>query len=1171
MADPLISTSFAAGELTAALNGRVDLVKYRTGAAVMRNFFVDYRGGASTRAGTQYAGSSRLVAERPAPRVIPFVFSSTEAYALELNGSTMRIVFDGAYVTETGVNVTAGNNGLILTVTAPGNPYAIGDAVRVDGITGLARPNGISGVNGRTFQVMGVGAGVVALGAIDETNDYVVIDATTWTPYVSGGTIRRIYEIATPWNGFVLFELNFVQSADVLTVVHPDFPAYDIRRTSLTAWSIVQQTYGAAVGPPVSVSFAPINNDLSDPQYYIVYVLTTVDATGRESTPSGNVIMSNRALDQVTEPNVSNALGWLGVVNAYKYRIYAALPVPIGLLGAGPYVVGLLGESFDGSFLDVNYAPDFSVAPPQARNPFLNTGIAAATIVNSGSGYVSPSLTIVDGTGSGGYVALSSDTSLTAAPYGGLVVANILSGGTGYSAPTAVITDVAPLGSGLVLAFSGAWVANPLGTGFMPAPGSITITNGGSNYHHNSYSNFIIGTASAQVGANVLQIDITSVVGGVVQTISWANTDVSPVPTTGMSSTNASTIAFAYGTDTTGSGAVVQLTIGGGDNPSCVAYLQQRLVFAGSRNKPSTLWMSRPGQFTSFDVSDPVQDDDAITAALYAQEVNIINALVVVNGGLMALTSGGAYFISGGASDAAITPTTVRAPAQAFSGALPLAPVRIGDSVLYSQARGTGVRNLEFNFYSNAFTGADVSVLSGHLLEGRRIVQWAYAEEPMKVLWCVRDDGILLSLTYLKEQEVYGWARHDTQGEVVSVCSVPEGREDAVYLVVNRYVPGAGGFVYMVERMASRLFGANPAATIAAQPEKSWCVDGGAQYPLTTPDTDIMFGEDQGLGILYSVEIVSPGSGYTAPIVQIDDVSGLDGAITLSITGGQVTGATVTNAGSGYVSPTLDVRDPTGVGAVVFVRVVNKVRFLFGANAFSGADVGKVLRVRGGKGPIIEVPTPNVLIADMQVLPAGLANMTGLILPKVMAGEWSLTAEVSTIGGLDHLNGSTVQVLCDGNVNDPQVVVDGCITLDRPASCIIAGQGFTCQLQTMRLETAQQPTSQGRRKEIAYTVLRMKDARGMRAGPSWDRLSEIKDRTSSDAMGLELPFQEGGGTLEPDYEGAPTAPRPLTYLDKSFISAPQWSPEGIVCMQQSYPLPATILAVIPWVENGDNL
>jgi hypothetical protein len=181
-----------------------------------------------------------------------------------------------------------------------------------------------------------------------------------------------------------------------------------------------------------------------------------------------------------------------------------------------------------------------------------------------------------------------------------------------------------------------------------------------------------------------------------------------------------------------------------------------------------------------------------------------------------------------------------------------------------------------------------------------------------------------------------------------------------------------------------------------------------------------------------------------------------------------------------------------------------------------------------------------------------------------------MTAAVTTIGGLDHLNDAVVQVLADGNVQSTKTVVDGCITLDEPATRIIVGQGFTAQLQTMRLET-QQPTSQGSRKLIAALHLRIKDTRGLAAGADWSHLNEVKER-DNEPMGVPIPFQSGGGApLDEAYPGAPSAPHPLWYADKFIILSSGWDDDGVVCLQQSYPLPATVLAVIPSILDGDNM
>jgi hypothetical protein len=365
----------------------------------------------------------------------------------------------------------------------------------------------------------------------------------------------------------------------------------------------------------------------------------------------------------------------------------------------------------------------------------------------------------------------------------------------------------------------------------------------------------------------------------------------------------------------------------------------------------------------------------------------------------------------------------------------------------------------------------------------------------------------------------------------------------------------------------------NPAANVPAQPEEAWCVDAGAAYALTKPTTAILYGEAFSIGALYEVTIEAGGTGYGGTLtVTVEDVKGTGGQITVTQTGGVITGAVVALAGQNYEAPRATVTGSLGgSGAVISVRAVTKFRITTEGAPFAVGDVGKVVRVRGGKGPVLEVPATNQIVVDFfDALPAGVPNIPGIVIARVEQGDWSMTAAVTTIGGLDHLNDAVVQVLADGNVQSVKTVVDGCITLDEPATRIIVGQGFTAQLQTMRLEI-QQPTSQGSRKLIASIHLRVKDTRGLAAGADWSQLTEVKER-DDEPMGEPIVFQDGGGLPLADiYTGAPSAPRPLWYSDKFIILSSGWDDEGVVCIQQSYPLPATVLAVIPSILKGDNM
>ncbi len=235
--------------------------------------------------------------------------------------------------------------------------------------------------------------------------------------------------------------------------------------------------------------------------------------------------------------------------------------------------------------------------------------------------------------------------------------------------------------------------------------------------------------------------------------------------------------------------------------PGAVTIHQQRLCFGGSTGFPETLWCSRIGSYLDFGVSAPVVDDDSISVTLAANTVQEIRGLLSL-GDLLVMASGGAWRIGTGDQDA-LTPANIGAKLQAFRGSAKIDPVGVGRSALYVQEKGQIIRDLSFELNSNSYQAFDMTTMASHLFDGYQITDWAWQESPFQTLWVVRSDGTLLSCVYVREQEVLGWAQHETQGLVESVCVVPEGNEHVVYCSIQR--PINGTFVRFVERMASRL------------------------------------------------------------------------------------------------------------------------------------------------------------------------------------------------------------------------------------------------------------------------------------------------------------------------------------------------------------------------------
>jgi hypothetical protein len=239
---------------------------------------------------------------------------------------------------------------------------------------------------------------------------------------------------------------------------------------------------------------------------------------------------------------------------------------------------------------------------------------------------------------------------------------------------------------------------------------------------------------------------------------------------------------------------------GSADNyPSTVTYFQQRQAYANTNNDPEKVFISRTANFHNFTSSAPVRDDDSISFTMSGRQVNSVTHLLDL-GRLIVLTSGGEWAAEG--SNGVLTPSDINLKQYSYNGSSNIEPLVIGSNALFVQARGSAVRDLAFDYQVDGYRGNDLTIFAAHLLDNYTIIDWTYQQIPHSIVWAVRSDGVLLGLTYVQEQQVLAWHRHDFDGLVESITCVPEGTEDAVYVVVKRTIGGVSK--RYIERMTER-------------------------------------------------------------------------------------------------------------------------------------------------------------------------------------------------------------------------------------------------------------------------------------------------------------------------------------------------------------------------------
>lgn len=694
--------------------------------------------------------------------------------------------------------------------------------------------------------------------------------------YTNGQTLvdsnGDVYEVATPYDEADLFELHYTQNADVLTIVHVDYPPKELRRYSLTDWRLVNADFAPPCNPPTGLAgtYACGDENATEGQkeaYDIRYCVTALieDETGtrRESAASASVkVTGNVYLD-----SSKVTLTWTAVSGAVAYRVYKTYSGVFGYIGE---VEGTT------EFTDTNIQGDEGVTPPRYDSSFASTnGIQSVTVTAQGSGY--------DTNYNGVKViknALKSHKYFSGFTADSNYIFGTMRKGV-YSlgraeAITARIVDSKKKGSGCVLSVETTYdskegityvtAVNIVSQGrdyvspklefgsddwltTFPAGGLADIENDISGGYENygvriatNYKASITKVTDSQITASI--VDSTGYGAEIVPVVSGGKITGITVRAGG---TNYSASARVEISAAYGSGAAFTVNRATtGDYPGAVSYCEQRRIFAGSRLKPQYVWMTRPGTESDMSYTLPSQSDNRIKFRIASQEVSRIRHVVAATS-LLYLTPTTEYR-STTSNDDAITPSSVGARAQSYIGASMVQPIVINNVVLYEAARGGHIREMSYNYQAGGYVTGDISIRAEHLFDRETIGDLAYAKMPYPVLFCTSSSGRLLALTYVPEQNIGAWSQITTAGSFESVCCVNEDGYDAVYVVVRRLI--AGQEKRYIERLENRLFESQ---------EKAFFVDSGLTYagdPVTTVS---------GLGHLEGETVSILADGATCP------------------------------------------------------------------------------------------------------------------------------------------------------------------------------------------------------------------------------------------------------------------------------------------------------------------
>lgn len=314
-----IKNSFNSGELSEYMTGRTDISKYYNGCSKLVNATVLPHGGVVKRSGTKFIARAKQYSAWQATtdypvgamvtnsdtyyychtahtsgaafattnwtsegssvsgsesRVIPFEFSVDDALVLEFGLRYIRFYSSGARVFETAIDIdgaTLNGTDPVIISTDGAHSYTTGNTVKFQDVTGTTE------LNGNEYVITKVDADDFSLDGTDSS------DFTAWD---DAGTVKRVYEIISPFDSDEIFEIHFTQSADVIFFAHEDHHPQKLSRTSNTSWTMadVGFTGGPFLGENTTAAylmgFARTGGTARSEYYFPAGATGTLTATG---------------------------------------------------------------------------------------------------------------------------------------------------------------------------------------------------------------------------------------------------------------------------------------------------------------------------------------------------------------------------------------------------------------------------------------------------------------------------------------------------------------------------------------------------------------------------------------------------------------------------------------------------------------------------------------------------------------------------------------------------------------------------------------------------------------------------------------------------------------------------------------------------------------------------
>jgi hypothetical protein len=565
--------------------------------------------------------------------------------------------------------------------------------------------------------------------------------------------------------------------------------------------------------------------------------------------------------------------------------------------------------------------------------------------------------------------------------------------------------------------------------------------------------------------------------------------------------------------------------------PATIAFFEGRQFFAGTSYKPLNIWGSKVNEYDNF--RSGTLDDDPVKNTIDSGIQNKIRWLVGQE--VLLIGTSGAEWKLGSAdpSDALSPSNPIKPRIQTTYGSKEIQALLLANAVLFVDTKGRRVRGAQFVFEkgeAGAYDAPDYTQLAEHITDSG-IVDMAYQQNPDPILWCVRDDGVLIGMVFEPGQRVWGWFRCVIDGLVESVAVIPGVTEDEVWIIVKRTINGATK--RYIEYFMPRDWGSDQADCFFVDSGLSF--DGGDAQTITN-----ITKADPAVVTVGTYPTDGDGNNLAdGDQVKILGVAGMT----------EVNNKVYTISNPNVSAKTFELRDKldlVDIDSTDFTlfnsSITGDVEFdSYTVTNVSAADIAKLTYGTTVTGTGIPSSTTITTINDESFVMSNKGTQTTASV--TITAQGTVMKVDNTFSGLDHLEAKTVSVLGDGSVHADVIVSSGSVTLTEYYNKVHIGLPFVSSLKPMKLAVPG-ASIRGKKKRIHQIIYSFYKTLGAKFGTT-SGSDTIPFRKTTDAMGL---------------------PPPLFTGEKIETFPGGFELDGDIFVEQTQPLPMTVRSITPRLE-----